>query len=261
MTGRVVSQIKGPAQHFVLSNEARKNALSIALLKELRDLLSKEPDAQTRVIFIRGAGGIFSAGADLNDITGTCKDVEYDRLTQDVCQCIRACCVPVIALIEGPCMGAAVELALSCDIRLASDDARFQVPATRLGLLYKPAAIAGLRNRLDGETLMRLLVVGEKFSARAALQAGLVGEVVAAGGLDARAAEIAENCALSDPIAAALTRKLLHELETGTADMAKWQARYTALLSSKDRKAAVAALKSRLAGTTDEKAQTNRKPD
>ena len=111
MGGRVVRSENGAALFLTLENAGRRNALSVTLLNDLRAALTAPMSARTRIVFIRGADGTFSAGADLNDISGTEKDADYDRLTAEIGDLIRACPLPVAALIEGPCMGAAVELA------------------------------------------------------------------------------------------------------------------------------------------------------
>lgn len=246
MGGRIVRSENGAALFLTLENAGRRNALSVALLTDLRAALKAPMPANTRILFIRGADGTFSAGADLNDISGTEKDADYDRLTAEIGDLIRACPLPVAALIEGPCMGAAVELALSADLRIATRDAYFQVPATRLGLLYKPDAIAGLRARFGAETLMRLMVLGERFSAKGARRAGLVGEVVKPAKLENRARELADLAAKTDATAAAITKQLLVELESGRADMNTWHERYMQILTSDARKQGVLAIKARL---------------
>jgi enoyl-CoA hydratase/carnithine racemase len=93
---------------------------------------------------------------------------------------------------------------------------------------------------------MRLLVLGARFSVAEALEAGLVMMVAEAKGIEALAASLGDAAALTDPTAARLTKTLLLELETGSADMNAWQAKYLANLSSESRKARVEAIKTRL---------------
>lgn len=246
MSASVTHIRKGSSLYLSLENAGRKNALSVGLLQGLKSAITAiDPDG-TRIVFLRGAGGVFSAGADLSDITGTEKDAEYDQLTRDVVDAIRSCPCPVVALIEGACIGAAVELALSCDMRIAAPNAYFQVPATRLSLLYKPDAIAGLSKRFATDTLMRLLVLGARFTCDEASKAGLIAQVAKVDEIEALAASFGEAAAQTDPTAAALTKKLLLELECGSADMNAWHAQYLAILSSPSRKAGVDAIKARL---------------
>jgi enoyl-CoA hydratase/carnithine racemase len=246
MSGCVLHKTDGSAHHLILQNKGRKNALSLSVLNDLIQAFESGRMREARIVFIRGADGVFCAGADLNDITGTAGDADYDKLTQQVGRLIRNCPAPVVALLEGPCIGAAVELALACDLRVASKDAVLQVPATRLGLLYKPDAIALLGTRFSSETLVRLLVLGERFTAKHALRAGLVGEVVKTTGLLDRVQALSMAADQSGRVAAESTKQLLVALENGTADMAQWQARYLEILSSPARKARVARAKAGL---------------
>ena len=243
MSGDLRQGREGQALHLTLDNAARKNALSLSLLDDLLATLNGIDPGQVRIVFVRGAGRVFGAGADMNDITGTGDDAGFDELMRAVCGAIASCPAPVVALVEGPCVGAAVDLALACDLRVLSQDASLRIPATRLGLLYHPKAVAELHRRYRSDALRRLLVLGEKFSAGAALEAGLASEVVPEGGLADRGRALAGLAAETSSVAAALTKSLLDELDRGAADIERWQAHYRELLSSEGRKEAVERLK------------------
>jgi len=245
MNALLQSRTEGHRLDVVFGNGRRKNALSRALLAELTAVFAA-PDDQVKIAFMRGTGGVFSAGADLNDIRGTADDAAYDDDVTTLTEAIRRFPAPVVAVIEGPCMGAAVHLALACDLRIAVEGATFAVPATELGLLYNPDAIARLHGRLPAETLTRLFVLGERFSASDAPAAGLAGETVAPEGLDRRMTELVDQVSKNDAHAAALTKQLLDDLDRGTADLAAWQEIYRDLLDTPARAEAVATVKKRL---------------
>jgi enoyl-CoA hydratase len=147
--------------------------------------------------------------------------------------------VPVIAAIEGPCLGAAVDLALACDVQVAGRTAWLQVPAVRLGLLYNPRAVARLHRTLARATTSRLLLLGERFDAPAAQQAGLVGEVVETGRAVERAAELATRVPLGTR-AVRETRALLADLDAGAYRLDHWRQRRVELLNSAERRNRVA---------------------
>ena len=136
-----------------LNRPERRNALSLALLSRLSDALSSEIHDDTSALIVSGGDGCFSAGADLADLTGTLEDLGMDDAIEEVTQKIRDLPVPVIAAIDGPCLGGAFDLALSCDLRIAAADAFFQVPATRLGLLYNPRSILRWRQLLGRDAV------------------------------------------------------------------------------------------------------------
>jgi len=231
---------------LTLNHPRKKNALSLALLEELGQAVETLADnEELRAVILQGAEGAFSVGADLADVTGTAADQEIDRRIEQVTQRMQALPVPCLAAIEGPCVGGAVTLTLACEALVASERAFFQIPATRLGLLYQPDAVARLHARMGSRTLMRLLLLGERWDAQTALQAGLVGWVVPEGTAHEKALGLAQKVAKA-PQAVGATKSLLLALERGERDLSSWQATYAEILNSPERKAAVAKAKERL---------------
>ena len=178
MTGFIRVVREAGIVSLFLNRPERRNALSLALLAELSEALSDEIREDTTAFIISGVNGFFSAGGDLSDMTGTPADLRIDDAIEEVTRKIQELPVPVIAAIDGPCMGGAFDLALSCDHRIAATDAFFQVPAARLGLLYNPRAIVRMRQRLGRDGVFRVLVLGERLDAAEARVAGVVSHVV-----------------------------------------------------------------------------------
>lgn len=229
---------------FFLNRPERKNALSLALLGKLSDALSSEICGDTLAVIVSGVDGSFSAGADLADLTGTVADLGMDDAIEEVTGKIRNLPVPVIAAIDGPCLGGAVDLALSCDQRIASRDAFFQLPATRLGLLYNPRSVVRMRQLLGRDAVFRLLVLGERFDANAAQQAGIVSHVVE--GAAYEAALVVAQAALGNiSSAVAASKRLLNAIDGIDYDPGEWEQQRRELLSSPERRAAVASEKKR----------------
>jgi len=221
-----------------LNRPERRNALSLALLNTLSDALSREIGDDTSALIVSGVDGSFSAGADLSDLTGTLEDLGMDDAIAEVTRKIRDLPVPVIAAIDGPCLGGAFDLALSCDLRIASKDAFFQVPATRLGLLYNPRSIVRWRQLLGRDAVFRLLVLGERFDANAALQTGIVSHVVE--GASYPAALVVAQAGLENiRLAVAASKRLLNAIDGIDFDPGEWEKQRRALLSSPERKTAV----------------------
>ncbi|NIM70963.1 MAG: hypothetical protein GTN86_07835 [Xanthomonadales bacterium] len=227
-----------------LNRPERSNALSLALLARLGEALDQDVPGDSAAVIIRGAGGVFSAGADLADLTGTGEDVAIDAAIAAVTQRIRALAVPVIAAIDGPCMGGAVELALSCDLRIAGRDAFFEVPATRLGLVYDPESLRHMRRRLPFDALFRLMVLGERLDAREARRAGLV-SALADGKSHELAQRLASTAAANVRSAMTATKQLLHALDEEGFDPEAWQRLRREMLDSAERRAAVSAARKR----------------
>ncbi len=171
----------------MIANPARLNALSAAAILELTETLRRlAADAQLRAVVLTGAGDkAFSGGVDLDELGATTHATAREGITR-LHRCITAvrdCPVPVIARVNGYCIGGALELAAACDLRIAADHARFGMPEVRLGI---PSVIeAALLARLMGAGRARwLLLTGELIDAAEALRWGLVERVVDAGSLD-----------------------------------------------------------------------------
>jgi len=228
---------------IVLDNPGRKNALSYALLDDLSKELTSARDNNARAVIITGADGSFSAGADFADLTGTIDDIAIDDAIERVVVQIREMPAPVFAAVEGPCMGGAVDIALACDFLVASEESFFEVPAARLGLLYNPDAVRRWHARLSGLTLRRMLLLGERFTAAEAAQAGVVSHLVARGEALNESRELANRAIGGSRDAVAATKSLLVALEDGAADLAHWEKVRREILESKQRRESVARAK------------------
>jgi enoyl-CoA hydratase/carnithine racemase len=134
---------------ITLNNPSKKNAFSLDLLKELeKNLELLQNEQNLRSMILQGADGSFSVGADLSDVTGTLADQDIDDRIIRVCKLLQELPVPCLAAIEGPCVGGAVSVSLGCDVLVASENAYFEIPAIRLGLLYNPDSVVRLHARL-----------------------------------------------------------------------------------------------------------------
>jgi enoyl-CoA hydratase/carnithine racemase len=153
--------------------------------------------------------------------------------------------VPCLAAIEGPCVGGAVTVALACDALVASENSFFEIPATRLGLLYNPGSVARLHARLGSATLTRLLLFGERLNAQTALQSGMVNWIVPDGSAYEKALEIISKVANSTKAVAA-TKSLIIALEHCQQNLSDWNEIRNEILGSAERKGAVEKAKKRL---------------
>lgn len=234
--------------YVTLQRSARRDALSLQLLAALRDTFLNEVHDSTAII-ITGAGGVFSAGADFTELAGTSKDQVMDDAIAKVVAAIRAVPVAVIAAIDGPCIRGAVDIALACDLRVASADAYFQIPATRLGLLYNPAAVKRMFKLLSRHTLTRLLLLGERFDAQEALAAGLLSYALTDGSSVDTATGIARRAEDNLGAAVAATKELFNALESGDFDATAWEEKRRQILDPPGRAAAITAARKKVKTT------------
>lgn len=171
-----------------VDNQRRLNCLSSATIVSLGQAFTKlSADDGLRAIILTGAGDkAFIGGADLNELGACCADSVRLFITRlhMACLAIRTCPVPVIGRVNGFCLGAGLEVAASCDMRVSSDNAIYGMPEVHMGLpsVIEAALLPGL---IGWGKTREILITGETFGAEPALTMGFVQKVVPAAGLDA----------------------------------------------------------------------------
>lgn len=246
MTESVLVQHDATTTTLLLNRSNRRNALSHELLSALGEALASHIPKETSEVVITGAGSCFSAGADYRELTGTIKDTAIDESIGMVTDRIRALPIRVTAVVNGPCLGGAVDLALSCDRRVASPDAYFQVPATRLSILYNPVSVQRMVLRYGKDIVHRLLVMGERIDAPEALVTGMVAALTGDTNVDHPAQEIATSHRRVLSRVAIATRDMIDAIDKEDFDLQHWDQVRRSILSSDERFEAVAAFKSRM---------------
>jgi enoyl-CoA hydratase/carnithine racemase len=207
-----------------LDDEARLNALGPALMTEFTAAMAgASDDPALRAVVVTGAGTrAFAAGADL-DVLEQIADPQAARAfileVHGCCAAIRACPVPVIARINGLALGAGLELAAACDIRLAADHARLGMPEVRVGVpsVVEAALLPGL---IGWGRARRLLLTGETVDAVEALAMGLIDAIAPAEGLDALVERDLAAILASDPAAVRAQKRLIRTWEALSLDQA-----------------------------------------
>lgn len=170
----VVSELTDGDMHLTISRADRRNALSSAVLDDLLDALRQAEDAEVRVLIIDGAGEHFSAGADLAEIQGTAADEAWFDRMATLTEALASSPAISIAAISGACLGAGLELAVACDVRVADSGALFGVPAVDMGLLYDPELLRRLVSLVGHAAAQVMLLRSERLNAAEALAAGLI---------------------------------------------------------------------------------------
>ncbi len=211
----------GGVLHLTLNRPEVRNALSLAMVLRLREsLAAAEADGRTRVIVLRGAGGHFSAGADLGDMAqARARLAEHpDALAEanaafgDLCVAFANTGLATIAVLEGTVMGGGFGLACVADVALAAPSAVFRLPETSLGLV--PAQIAPfLMARLGASEARRLAVTGARIDAAEALALRLVHAVHEGTALEAALDRVIADILRCAPGAVAATKRLMAQAE------------------------------------------------
>ena len=197
----------GTTAVVTLNRPERRNALSLEMLEELT-LAFRALDKDARVAVLRGSGPAFSAGHDLSEMRS--KDHAFYRQLFEACttlmETLQDLAQPVIAQVHGLATAAGCQLAASCDIVVAAQEARFATPGVRIGLFCSTPMVA-LSRAVGSKRAMEMLLTGEAISAQEALQSGLVSRVVPAAELESTVRGLAAKIAASSPAVVAIGKR------------------------------------------------------
>ncbi len=216
---------EGGVLHVTLNRPEVRNAMSLAMVRELRAVLGQaEMKADVRAIVLRGAGGHFCAGADLSDMAAARMKLhdnpkaleETNAAFGELCVAYASTGIATVAVVEGTCMGGGFGLACVADVALAGETAAFRLPETSLGVV--PAQIAPfLVERLGYAEAKRLAVTGARLTAAEALAIRLVHGVHAGADLDAAVQKVLADILACAPQAVAATKALIAKSRWQTA--------------------------------------------
>jgi enoyl-CoA hydratase len=225
-TERVKSWVDGNVLHIRFNNPAKHNALSVDMWEAVPPLLAKaEKDDNVRVVVLSGEGGkAFISGADISqfeDMRAAEEAVKrYELMAENALQGIYEFSKPTVACIRGYCIGGGVNVAISCDIRIASANSVFSVPASRLGLGYRYSAMKNLTQLVGPGFAKDIFFTGRRLDAAEALRIGLVNRVAEPEGLDALLAEYTTSIGTGAPLTIKAGKRIIRDvLKRDDADM------------------------------------------
>ena len=220
----ILIQRDGAIGNIVVANAAKHNAMTRDMWCDLPARIAElEADPSIRVIVLAGEGeDAFASGADISQFaterTDPAAQQRYNEMVEAAYAAPARAGKPVIAKIRGICIGGGLGLAAACDLRICADDARFRMPAGRLGLGYSQAgvhrfvALIGVQNTYD------IFYSARVFDAAEALRMGFVSRVVAAADLDATVGELAATMAANAPLTATATKRTINAFLRNPAD-------------------------------------------
>ena len=223
VTGRVRLEREGALAWVTLSHPGRLNAITVGMWGELRDVFTRvSADDALRCVIVRGEGGNFAAGADIREFPAQRADMAgVQRYHRDILapalQAVANCPHPVVAQIEGVCVGGGLEIASQCDLRIAGASARFGVPINRLGFPMAPDEMRGLLALVGRAATLAILLEGRVFGADEAHGLGLLTRIVPDEQVADAARRSAERIAQGAPLAARINKRLSARLSQGGA--------------------------------------------
>lgn len=199
-----------PLAWVIVNRPAARNALTTAMWSQLADEIKVlSADTEIRVIILSGAGDkSFISGADIGDLKAQLAQpelvTESYRFTTTLMQAISEAPKPVIAMVNGHCLGGGMLIALACDLRFASERATFGIPAIKLGVAYLPEhGVARLVNTVGATHASDILLSGRTLDANEAWRIGLVNRVVEATALETTTRDYALALAQGAPLSLA----------------------------------------------------------
>jgi len=241
---RVIYEKREGVAWITLNNPERYNALDYEMRKELKTALEDaSKDESIRAIVLKGAGKAFSAGADIRaylklkplDALKWLREVGTSLVLTKI---IRDAPKPVIAVVHGYCLGGGFELAIGCDIIIASEDAVFACPEVNVGLIPGGGATQRLPRLIGEKKAKELIFTGDRLSAMEMAELNLVNKVVPRDKLMDTVKDFVEKIKSKSPIMIAAAKEAINaSLEMNLNEGLKYEAQlFTQLFSTEDQK-------------------------
>ena len=242
--------------HVVLANPGKHNAIDIAMWHELRRLFehlqSLAVQDAPRVLIVRGAGGQFASGGDIHEFATFRFDEQklhdfHEQTVGPALHAMLACDIPLLAQIDGACIGGGLEIAACCDIRICGASSRFGAPIARLGFPMAPGELDLLLRVAGAPVLREMLLEARLLDAARALQLGLVHAVAPDDGVAALALQRATAIAGLSPQAARINKRSLRQMAAGGPTAAERVAHFSYADSAEHREGVTAFIEKRTA--------------
>ena len=217
-TGRIGLRTDGRVQWLTFDQPAKHNALSMGMVEQALDAVRTFcANAEQRVLVLTGGGDrAFVSGADLAEFDrkpdAASAERRYFALGAELFEAVADCPKPTIAMIHGYCFGGGVALAAACDLRYAADDARFSIPAARLGLAYSLTFAKWVLDLVGPAAAREILYTGRRYDSAEAEKLGLVNRVYEKASLNAEVAQIAETISANAPLSVRATKETIRYL-------------------------------------------------
>lgn len=216
-TTKMLADVNGGIGWVTFNNPERRNAISLEMWEGLARILeSFQQDDGVRVVILRGAGDkAFVSGADISEFDSKRGNAEqkqeYSRVAAEANRWLAKLDKPLIAMIRGYCVGGGLATALSADVRIASDDAQFGIPAAKLGLGYEYPGLKTLVNLVGPSSAKDIMFTARFMDANEALRIGLVNHVVTPAALEQTVMDYAATIAGNAPMTVKAAKAAINE--------------------------------------------------
>jgi len=231
LTDRIISRKEGAVGWLVFNNPERRNAVSLDMWQAIPSVLAEfETDSEVRIVVLAGAGDkAFVSGADISQFESQRAGAEavqhYEEIAESAQLRLQTFDKPVLAMIRGYCLGDGLNIANCCDLRIASDDSRFGIPAARMGLGYRASSMKNLLDTVGAANAREIMITGRQFTAAEAKAMGLVHRVTENDSLEKAVREYCEMISANAPLTMRTAKRMIRELLKQDYDAAllkKW---------------------------------------
>ncbi len=241
-TPKILAIKEGPLGWLVFNQPEKRNAVSLEMWEALPVIMEHfNGDDDIRLVILRGAGNkAFVSGADISQFDNVRHSVNatqvYDQKVGAANDAVYHCPKPTIAMIHGFCIGGGAGIAMCCDLRLASTESRFGVPAAKLGVGYGMKGIKNLMDVVGPANTMEIFFTARQFTAHEALGMGMVSKVLPPEGLEGFTRAYAKTIGNNAPLSIMAAKKAVKELlkNPDHCDEAGIQAAVEACFDSQD---------------------------
>ena len=208
----ILYSTEGPLALITINRAEKHNAISLATLDELNEAVDLAAEnSNVKVIAITGAGGrSFASGSDLSEVLDRDFKKALEPIVQGLADKLERTPKPTIAAIDGICMGGGLEVALGCDLRIATPGSKFATPEGRLGIIPGGGATARLPRIVGKGWGMEMMLMGEPIDADRALQIGLVTRLVESDQLLEEVAKMADHLSQFAPFVPRTMKAMVH---------------------------------------------------
>jgi enoyl-CoA hydratase/carnithine racemase len=210
---------------LTISNPDKRNALDHPILDAISATLGRlgAPDSRARCVVVTGAHDMFSAGYDIGEIPDEEFEERAERLVAhpftEAIDALEAFPYPTLAVLPGHTIGGGLELALSCDLRVAKDQIKLGMPPAKLGLVYSHTGLRRFIDAIGAARTRELFLLGSYIDAATALQWGLVNRVAPAAQLEQTSLELAAELAGNAPLSQTGNKRVIAALLAAEGDL------------------------------------------
>ena len=226
LTERIIARKEGATGWLIFNNPERRNAVSIDMWQAIPAVLAKfASDPEVRVVVLAGAGDkAFVSGADISQFESQRSSQEavqrYEEIAEGAQLRLQTFDKPVLAMIRGYCLGGGLNIANVCDLRIAAEDARFGIPAAKMGLGYRASSMKNLVDTVGAPYAREIMLTGRQFSAAEAKAMGLVHHVVPISELESFTKKLCSDIAANAPLTMRAAKRIIRELTKKDFDAA-----------------------------------------